>query len=116
LFGQDGTDEPNDRGPVGEDPDHVGAATDLAVGPLVGMDQIWRQTSLGNAVKARMSARAPSRWSATAGSFSDRASTTHDEWAEGRHYLGVEVLARAQAVDNTTEEVTTELSLQAITA
>jgi len=40
----------------------------------------------------------------------------HDEWAEGRRYLGVEVLARAQAVDTTTEEATNELTLQAITA
>jgi hypothetical protein len=32
--------------------------------------QIWRQISLGNAVNARMSARAPSRCSATAGSLS----------------------------------------------
>ena len=41
----------------------------------------------------------------------------HDEWAEGRRYLGLDVLARAQAVDTTTEEVTsTELELQALTA
>ena len=34
------------------------------------LDQIWVHTTLGNPVKARMSARAPSRWSWTAGSFS----------------------------------------------
>jgi transposase-like protein len=39
----------------------------------------------------------------------------HDEWAEGRRYLGLDVLARSQAV-NTTQEVTDELTLQAITA
>ena len=39
-----------------------------------------------------------------------------DERAEGRRYLGLDVLARAQAVDTTTEEVTTELELQALTA
>jgi putative transposase len=39
----------------------------------------------------------------------------HDEWAEGRRYLGLEVLARAQAVDITTEEVT-EPNMQALTA
>ncbi|MCA0180545.1 MAG: transposase, partial [Actinobacteria bacterium] len=39
----------------------------------------------------------------------------HDEWAEGRRYLGLEVLARAQAVDTTPEEVT-EPELQALTA
>jgi len=41
----------------------------------------------------------------------------HDEWAEGRRYLGLDVLARAQAVDNTAnQEVTDELTIQAITA
>ena len=40
----------------------------------------------------------------------------HDEWAEGRRYLGLDVLARAQAVDTAAEEVTDELTLQAITA
>jgi putative transposase len=40
----------------------------------------------------------------------------HDEWAEGRRYLGLDVLARAQAVDLTTTEVTDQLTLQAITA
>ena len=59
------------------------------------------------------------------GIFPDRASIIrlvgavlaeqHDEWAEGRRYLGLDVLARAQAV-NTTKEVPTDLPLQAITA
>ncbi len=40
----------------------------------------------------------------------------HDEWAEGRRYLGLDVLTRAQAVDTTTEEVTNGLTIQAITA
>jgi putative transposase len=40
----------------------------------------------------------------------------HDEWAEGRRYLGLDVLARSQAVDTTVEEVSDELTLQAITA
>lgn len=39
----------------------------------------------------------------------------HDEWAEGRRYLGLDVLARSQAVDNVVEEVT-EPELQALTA
>ena len=30
----------------------------------------------------------------------------HDEWAEGRRYLGLDVLAKSQAVDTRTEEVT----------
>ncbi|WP_345208171.1 transposase, partial [Fodinibacter luteus] len=40
----------------------------------------------------------------------------HDEWAEGRRYLGLDVLARAQAVDTAAEEVSTDLELQALTA
>ena len=32
----------------------------------------------------------------------------HDEWAEGRRYLGLDVLARAQALGTTTEKVTAE--------
>lgn len=39
----------------------------------------------------------------------------HDEWAEGRRYLGLEVLARSQTVDTT--EVSTEVTtIEAITA
>jgi len=43
----------------------------------------------------------------------------HDEWAEGRRYLGLDVLTKSQAVDTApadTEEVTDELTIQAITA
>ncbi len=40
----------------------------------------------------------------------------HDEWAEGRRYLGLDVLARAQAVATLTHEEVTEPDLQAITA
>jgi hypothetical protein len=40
----------------------------------------------------------------------------HDEWVEGRRYLGLDVLARARAVDTTTEEVTDEMTLQTIRA
>jgi putative transposase len=40
----------------------------------------------------------------------------HDEWAGGRRYLGLDVLAKSQAVDTTTEEVNNELTIQAITA
>ncbi|HVX54559.1 MAG TPA: IS256 family transposase, partial [Nocardioides sp.] len=40
----------------------------------------------------------------------------HDEWAEGRRYLGLDVLARAQAVDHAVVEEVTEPELQALTA
>ena len=40
----------------------------------------------------------------------------HDEWAEGRRYLGLDVLAKSQAVDTHIEEVPDDLTLQAITA
>jgi hypothetical protein len=37
LFGQDGADESDDGGAVGEDPDDVGAAADLLVQPFLGV-------------------------------------------------------------------------------
>ena len=40
----------------------------------------------------------------------------HDEWAEGRRYLGVDVLARAQAIDATLAEEVSEPAPQALTA
>jgi transposase-like protein len=40
----------------------------------------------------------------------------HDEWAEGRRYLGVDVLARSQAVDNNATEEVPEPAIQALTA
>ena len=45
----------------------------------------------------------------------------HDEWAEGRHYLGLDVLARARltAVPETpekSEEVTTTNTIPALSA
>ena len=40
----------------------------------------------------------------------------HDEWAEGRRYLGLDVLARAQALDATPEQEVTDTAVQAITA
>jgi hypothetical protein len=35
LFGEDGADEADQRFPVGEDADHVGAAADLPVQPFL---------------------------------------------------------------------------------
>lgn len=40
----------------------------------------------------------------------------HDEWAEGRRYLGLDVLTRAQAVDTTVPKDLSEPELQALTA
>jgi putative transposase len=40
----------------------------------------------------------------------------HDEWAEGRRYLGLDVLARAQAIDTITHEELTQPAIQALTA
>ena len=40
----------------------------------------------------------------------------HDEWAEGRRYLGLDILARSQAVETTQEVSDEQLTLQAITA
>jgi putative transposase len=40
----------------------------------------------------------------------------HDEWAEGRRYLGLDVLARSQAIDTTTDEDVSEPPVQALTA
>jgi len=40
----------------------------------------------------------------------------HDEWAEGRRYLGLDVLARSQAVDTILVEEVTDPELQALTA
>jgi putative transposase len=40
----------------------------------------------------------------------------HDEWAEGRRYLGLDVLTRSQAVATTLDEEVSEPALQALTA
>jgi putative transposase len=40
----------------------------------------------------------------------------HDEWAEGRRYLGLDVLTRSQAVDTVLVEEVSEPDLQALTA
>ncbi|MQA05383.1 MAG: IS256 family transposase, partial [Streptosporangiales bacterium] len=40
----------------------------------------------------------------------------HDEWTEGRRYLGLDVLARAQAVGAAASKEVTQPALQALTA
>ena len=51
LFGQDRPHQADDRGAVGEDADHLGAAADLAVEPFLGLFlQVDLQVSLGKAV------------------------------------------------------------------
>jgi putative transposase len=85
--------------------------------------EIWRQIWSNNP-NERLN-REIRRRTDVVGIFPDRGSIIrlvgavlaeqHDEWAEGRRYLGLDVLARAQAVDTATEEVSDQLTIQAIT-
>src|SRR6476659_332519 len=87
--------------------------------------EIWRQIWSNNP-NERLN-REIRRRTDVVGIFPDRASIIrlvgavlaeqHDEWAEGRRYLGLDVLARSQALDTgPNEEVSAEPELQALTA
>ena len=70
LLGEDGADEAGQGVAVGEDPDDVGAAFDLAVEPLQGLvNQILRQCASGNSAKAVMSVLASRSMAATVGNW-----------------------------------------------
>jgi len=104
--------------------DHLDAARADILAFTAFPKEIWRQIWSNNP-NERLN-REIRRRTDVVGIFPDRASIIrlvgavlaeqHDEWAEGRRYLGLDVLTKSQAIDATPTEEVTEPTMQALTA